>query len=83
MYPKAQQNISVQDLANIFIKISNKNINADIIDYPDSYPADEPMRRCPDINKASQQLNYNPKISLDEGIFRFLKWTEKNYKGKK
>ncbi len=74
--------ISVEDLANIFIKTSNKNINTDIIDYPDSYPADEPMRRCPDINKATQQLNYNPKISLTEGISRFLQWTEKNYEGK-
>ena len=41
------------------------------------------MRRCPDINKANQQLNYKPKISLDEGISRFLQWTEKNYEGNK
>lgn len=74
--------ISVKSLAKIFIKISNKNIQTDIIDYPDSYPADEPMRRCPDINKAKQQLNYNPQISLEDGISRFLKWTEKNYEGK-
>ncbi len=73
--------INVQELADIFIKIASNNLSKDIIEYPDSYPADEPMRRCPDIKKARVQLDFNPSISLDTGIKRFLSWTNKNYKG--
>ncbi len=73
--------INVNDLADIFIKISSKNCSKDIIEYPDSYPGDEPMRRCPDIKKARVQLNFNPEINLENGIQRFLSWTDKNYKG--
>jgi len=54
-----------------------------VIEYPDSYPADEPMRRCPDITKASLQLEYEPKVTLEEGLARFYAWTDKNYKGHK
>ena len=28
-----------------------------------SYPADEPMRRCPDIRKAALQLGYTPRVA--------------------
>ena len=73
--------INVNDLANIFIKISSKNCSKDIIEYPDTYPADEPMRRCPDIKKAKVQLDFNPVVNLETGIQRFLSWTEKYYKG--
>ena len=49
------------------------------INYPDSYPADELNRRATDITKANIKLVYEPKVSLDEGLRRFFKWTEENY----
>lgn len=73
--------ITINELANIFIKLSKKNCSKDIIDYPDSYPTDEPMRRCPDIKKAEIQLDFEPKVNLELGIKRFLEWTEANYIG--
>ena len=73
--------VTVSNLADIFQKTSGKEIGKVIIDYPDSYPADEPMRRCPDIRKARLQLSYNPEISLEDGVSRFLSWSEKNYIG--
>ena len=73
--------ISVSELADIFIKLSNGESSKDIIDYPDSYPADEPMRRCPDIKKAKLHLNFDPKIGLEEGIKKFLNWSKENYVG--
>ena len=73
--------ITVNDLADIFIKISSQNCSKDIIEYPDSYPGDEPMRRCPDIKKAKVQLDFNPEVKLEDGVERFLSWTDKYYKG--
>jgi UDP-glucuronate decarboxylase len=73
--------ISVLDLADIFIELSNSKSAKDIINYPDSYPADEPMRRCPDIKKAIVQLGYQPSIQLKEGVSRYLSWSNINYTG--
>jgi UDP-glucuronate decarboxylase len=64
--------ISMIDLAKMIGKILGKEINYNLIPHPDSYPADEPSRRCPDITKAAFQLNYYPKVSLEEGLRRFF-----------
>ena len=36
------------------------------------YLVDNPQRRCPDIQKARKELNYNPKIPIEDGLTRFL-----------
>ena len=71
--------LSVEDLFKNIKKISNNKINFKIVKHPKSYPADEPQRRCPDINKAKKQLKYKPEINLKTGLKRFLKWTNENY----
>jgi UDP-glucuronate decarboxylase len=38
------------------------------------YLTDNPYRRCPIIDKARNELGYNPGISLEEGLFRSLTW---------
>lgn len=38
------------------------------------YLVDNPARRCPIISKAREQLGYNPRIVLDEGLRRSLLW---------
>ena len=63
-------------------EVSGKAIEYDVVDYPDSYPADEPRRRCPDILKAKIQLDYHPKVDINEGLKRFINWSDKVYKGK-
>jgi UDP-glucuronate decarboxylase len=73
--------ISMIDLAQLVGSIYQENLlDFNIIDYPDTYPADEPNRRCPDISKAQQQLGYSPTVSLDEGLRRFFSWTRSAYK---
>ena len=62
-------------------KILKNDIQYEIIDYPDSYPSDEPNRRCPNIQKAIQEIDYNPRVSIDEGLRRFFQWTNENYEG--
>ena len=73
--------ISVIDLIKKMELILNKKVNYDIVDYPDSYPADEPNRRCPDILKAKIHLKYKPKIDIDEGLKRFIFWSDEVYQG--
>lgn len=46
-------------------------VQLELVPYPDEYPGDEPMRRCPDIEKA-RALGYAPKVGLVEGIGRFF-----------
>tara|TARA_B100002019_G_scaffold288657_1_gene302701 strand:- start:389 stop:1453 length:1065 start_codon:yes stop_codon:yes gene_type:complete len=61
--------ISMSDLANLIIEISNSKskivykTNKDI-----HYLTNNPQRRCPDISKAKNKLNFSPNISLEEGL---------------
>lgn len=73
--------ISMLDLVLRIEKVLGRKIPRNIIEYPDSYPADEPQRRCPDIRKAQLQLDFQPQVSLDEGLRRFLNWTDQVYTG--
>lgn len=47
-------------------------VQIELVPYPDEYPGDEPMRRCPDISKARSELGYEPKVGLVEGLGRFF-----------
>ena len=74
--------ISVIELIEKIEFILDKKVKYNIVDYPDSYPADEPNRRCPDILKAKRQIRYQPKIDINEGLRRFIKWSDSLYTGK-
>jgi UDP-glucuronate decarboxylase len=73
--------VSMIELAEALKTISSSKIKYDIIEYPDSYPADEPMRRSPDIRKARVQLGFEPIVGFKEGLSRFLLWTDEVYVG--
>jgi len=73
--------ISVLDLVKIIERVVERPIAHNIIEYPDSYPADEPNRRCPDIRKARLQLGFGPEIGIVEGLGRFLGWSDRVYTG--
>ena len=72
--------VSMNDLAAAFVRVSPVSVAVQTTEYPDSYPADEPMRRCPDIRKASLQLDYHPRVGLEEGVSRFLEWALPRYR---
>jgi len=42
------------------------------------YLVDNPNRRCPDINKAREQLDFRPTVTVDEGVYRSLVWYHHN-----
>lgn len=73
--------ISMIDTAELIREILNIEIRIDTVEYPDSYPADEPNRRCPDISKARAHVGYAPRIDLRDGLLRFLDWTDEHYTG--
>ena len=73
--------ISMVDLVKTIGRVSARPVKHDIVEYPDSYPADEPNRRAPDIRKARLQLKFEPVVSLDDGLKRFLDWADTFYTG--
>lgn len=69
--------ISIYELAQIY-----QSCGSSLFSYTNSiiyetskeknYLADNPSRRCPDITKAKNVLNYSPCILVNDGVYRFL-----------
>ncbi len=47
----------------------------------EALPVNDPKVRRPDITKAREELGWEPKIGLDEGIQRTVEWFKKTYSG--
>lgn len=63
--------ISMRDLAQLVIDVSEKPLRVEYQTSDDpAYLTDNPVRRCPDISKARQLLQYEPKVGLEEGLRR-------------
>ena len=72
--------ISMRDLVTKVGRITGQDVRFDTIEHPDTYPADEPQRRCPDITKAREQIGFEPHVSLDDGLARFFGWAGDAYR---
>ncbi|MBI2028428.1 MAG: NAD-dependent epimerase/dehydratase family protein [Candidatus Levybacteria bacterium] len=66
--------ISMLGLATIVKKIFNGKVVIQTIKYPKNYPQEEPKRRCPDLTKIKTRLKYRPKVDLEKGLRRVVKW---------
>ena len=71
----AANEISMLNLAELYGKLVPDSTFQHIA-YPDSYPAGEPQRRCPDLSKAHEQLNYQPRVDVQDGLARFVDWAK-------
>ena len=71
--------ISMTGLAERIGSVLGRDVRYELVPYPDTYPADEPNRRCPDISKAVEHLGYAPTVGLDDGLRRFFGWAEEAY----
>ncbi|MFW6139926.1 MAG: UDP-glucuronic acid decarboxylase family protein [Acidobacteriota bacterium] len=67
------QEYSILELAEKIIKITKSR--SKITHRP--LPKDDPVRRCPDIALAEKRLNWEPKISLDQGLERTVEYFNK------
>lgn len=72
--------ISMKNFAGLFTDFV-PGAQCQLVAYPPSYPAGEPQRRCPDLTKARKQLGYKPKVSMRDGLKRFMRWakTQESY----
>lgn len=75
--------ISMADLAERVVAVGRELLGygGEVIKQPSDekdYLVDNPQRRCPSIAKARAELEYEPAISLDEGLRRSLVWYHQN-----
>lgn len=66
------EEINMKDLAKIIVQLASQKAAIQTIDYPESYPAGEPQRRCPNTAKIRKELGFNPVIDLKTGLARTL-----------
>lgn len=78
----ADNEISMADLAKMFSSVVPDS-TVQHISYPDTYPAGEPQRRCPNLTKALKDLGYVSQVDLEIGLARFVAWArgQDSYKG--
>jgi nucleoside-diphosphate-sugar epimerase len=79
-----QPEISMDDLAKKIVSIAKglfgyKGKVVKKISNDQDYLTDSPDRRCPNISKARKELDFNPTISIDEGLQRSLIWYRDNF----
>ena len=64
---------SMNELANLVIKLTDSK--SKLVFLP--LPSDDPLQRKPDISKAKEILNWEPKIELEEGLKETIKYFKK------
>jgi UDP-glucuronate decarboxylase len=57
----------------------NKIIKILKINYPSSYPSNEPLRRCPDISRLKKEFRYIPSINLNKGLNYFFEYAREKF----
>jgi UDP-glucuronate decarboxylase len=62
--------ISIRDLADKIIRLTGSESKISYF----SLPEDDPIRRLPDIGLAKKTFGFNPKINLDEGLRRTIRY---------
>ena len=67
--------ISIKELAEKIVSLTNSQSKIEFVPFEESNRnRTEILKRIPDINKAKKILNYSPKITLDEGIKKVVKY---------
>lgn len=64
------EEIRIINLAKLIIKLTKSE--SKIVFEP--LPPNDPKRRCPDLRKAKKLLEYEPKVSLKEGLEETIEW---------
>ena len=65
--------MTVKELAETILKLTNSK--SEIIYKP--LPNDDPQQRRPDISKAKEKLNWEPKVNLETGLNTTIDWIKK------
>jgi nucleoside-diphosphate-sugar epimerase len=75
--------ISMRELAERFVDLGRRHFAYDgqVVrreSEEHDYLVDNPSRRCPVVAKAREQLGYQPRVGLEEGLRRTLAWYAEN-----
>jgi dTDP-glucose 4,6-dehydratase len=66
--------MTVLEFAHRVLEISNSSSEIVFVAPTDERTKDDPQVRRPDISKAKQILNWQPKVSLEEGLRKTIEW---------
>ena len=64
---------TILDFAKLIIKLTNSS--SKIIYKP--LPLDDPSKRQPDISLAEKELNFKPKVDIEEGLIKTIEYFKK------
>ncbi len=64
--------MTVGQLAEKIIELTDSTSQIKYLELPN----DDPKQRKPDITKAKTKLNWEPKVNLDDGLTKTIKWVE-------
>jgi dTDP-glucose 4,6-dehydratase len=67
--------VTVLELAQLIARLAGTD--AEIAFEP--RPVDDPELRCPDITRAREELGWEPKVSLEEGLLETIEWARKEW----
>ena len=62
---------TILELAQKIKELTGSPSNPEMVE---SLPQDDPLQRCPDISKAKQKLDWEPKIGLEEGLKKLIEY---------
>jgi len=63
---------TIRELAEVVIELVGSKSKVKIINM--ALPSDDPKQRCPDISKAKKYLDWEPKVSLNEGLIKTIEY---------
>lgn len=70
----SQDEHTVLEYANIIKKLTASKSE---ITFSEDLPEDDPKKRRPDISKAKKLINWEPKVSLEEGLKKIIEYFKK------
>ncbi len=65
--------MSIKELSSVILKLTDSKSNLVYKDLPN----DDPKQRRPDITKAKENLNWEPKVDLETGLTFTIDWIKK------
>ena len=69
--------ITILELAKLVRELTNSSSEIEF----QPLPKDDPLRRKPDITKAKEILNWEPKVELKGGLSKMIEWFEEKKRG--
>lgn len=76
----ANDEVNMMTLAQKVSELFKNRIEIKSVDYPQTYPLDDPRRRCPDLTKIRKNLGYRSTVNLKTGLKRTLRWYKEQAK---